>query len=189
VSIVYSALVYLAAGLAVAVWLAGIRKLPRGWPVRIALLIFWPAYLPVCLLPERPEQVSMGIDNLLVQIDRLPVDEPRKREYRQAAARLDTALQQRQMELSRLSKTAERLVELGGTFGENGRPMVAEELSRVQAAKQNVAKEITRAKQGVMRLVLRLEVIDLHSPHESVETHLSSLEEELGNLLEARLQV
>lgn len=189
-SIVYSVLVYVAAGIAVLVWLAGQQKLPGGWAVRGAALIFWPAYLPVCLMPAKsPTSGDVGLEGLLVQIDRLPVDESRKREYREAAARLGTALEQRQNELLRLSKTADRLVAISGTFGEHGRPMVAEELSRVQVAKQNIAKELTRAKQGVLRLVLKLEVIDLSSEHESVETHLSSLEEELTHLLDARLQL
>jgi hypothetical protein len=188
-SVVFTVIVYLAAGLAVVVWLAGQKRLPTGVVVRAAALIFWPAYLPVCLAREEGERrTSEEVGGLLGQIDRLPIAETRKQEYRSAIDRLDGAILARKQELSRLTEAERRLGELGGSFGSGGKPLVDAELLRVRTSRAGVERDLQRAKEGVLRLVLRLEVIDLHGAKSDLDGELSTLEEEIDRLLDARAQ-
>src|SRR5688572_10922337 len=185
-SIAFSVAVYLAAGLAIAVWLAGQDRLPSNPAVRAATLLFWPAYLPICLSPRSTPAHDPALDGLRRQIERLPIDASRRAEYQSAVDRLAGALEQRKKELARLSHAEERLGQLGGSFGGNGKPLVDAELERVQRAKQSVDHDIARAREGMLKLALRLELIDLGGTAGNLDVELSSLEEEIGRLLEAR---
>jgi hypothetical protein len=185
----FSAVLYLVAGLAIAVWLAGQERLPRGFSVRSAVVLFWPAYLPVCLSPKPISPHDPAIDSLRGQIDRLPIDPARRSEYRDAVERLAGAVELEKKELARLLVAEERLLRLGGTLGGSGEPLVEAELVRVRRARQAVDRDLERARQGMLKLALRLELIDLEGSGGKMDEELASLEEEIGRLLDARDEV
>lgn len=176
--IAFSVAVYLALGLAIAIWLAGEKRLPNGIAVRAAAVFFWPAYLPLCLAPT-PASDS-ALEGLRQQIDRLPIDPARKSEYKRAVDRLSSTVDLRQRELVRLSGAEDRLGRLG---------VVDSELDRVRFAKRTIEQDIARAREGMLKLAVRLELIDVSGSRGTIEEELASLEEEIGGLLDARDQV
>lgn len=186
-SIVFTVLLYLTAGGAIVVWLAGQSRLPSGIAVRIAAVIFWPAYLPICLSPP-PRPHDPALEGLAQQIDRLPIPEARRAEYREASAKLGKAVEKRRAELARLAKTEERLDALRGTLGQEERLVVDRERARVREARVKVERDLARARESVLRLVLRLELIDLEGSRENLDENLAAVEAEIGLLLEARLE-
>jgi hypothetical protein len=190
-SVAFTVAVYLAAGCAVLVWLAGQDRLPSGLPVRAAALVFWPAYLPICLSPKGAHAMTRdpALDGLREQIARLPVDEPRRQEYAQAVDRLSGALELKKRELVRLDQSEQRLAHLGGSFGAGSKPLVEVELERVRRAKSGIDRDIGRAREGILKLALRLELIDLSAGRGDLDQELASLEEEIDHLLTAREEV
>ena len=181
-SIVFSAAIYVIAGIAIVVWLAGQGRLSGGPALRVVAVIFWPAYLPICMAPsQHPRDDSL--DGLLAQIERLPVSEARRGAYRGAVARLGRAMEQRSAELVRLGSADARLRQLGEA------PLVEKERERLREARAKVERDLAGARESVLRLVLRLELIDLEGSSGTLEANLATLEEELGGLLDARATI
>jgi hypothetical protein len=75
---------------------------------------------------------------------------------------------------------------LGGTLGEDGRPLVDTERGRLRTARSKIEADLIRARDSIVRLVLRLELLDLEGSRGNLEANLASLEEELVGLLDAR---
>jgi hypothetical protein len=186
-SIAFTVAVYLVAGVVVVVWLAGQGRLPAGVAVRGAAFVFWPAYLPMCLAPKPVDRREPGFDDLHQQIDRLPIDDVKRREYHAAVERLAGAIDLRARELDRLSRAEGRIRALGTSLG--GREVVDGEVAKIATARERTTRDVARAREGVLRLVLRLELIDLEGERGDVDRELSALEEEIGRILTAKEEV
>src|SRR5688572_6566010 len=157
-SLAFTIVIYLTAGIAIVVWLSA-RGRMHGSTVRAAAVLFWPAYLPMFLEPSAPAS-DPTFEGLRQQIDRLPIDDVRKREYQRGVERLAGAVQLRVRELDRLAKAEHRLAHLVRPFGADGKPLLDAELARVRLARESIEGEIGHAKGGILKLVLRLELLD-----------------------------
>jgi hypothetical protein len=197
-----TAALYLAFGLLAAAWLAATRRFPEGILARVLAVVFWPAYLPLCVARAAPppapagagaapppDGVALALVAMRARLEELPVDPARRGAYRAAVDRLEAALTARRLQRDRLDASVARLRALGDRLAEAERAPLADELERVAAARAHMDAEIARARDGVVRLAARLELFEARAARGSLADELASLHDELDRLLRAHEEV
>jgi hypothetical protein len=188
-SVAFSAGVYLLAGAAIVAWLRFGGRLEGGVTLVIAVL-FWPAYLTVCLGPKddtKPADPSLA--SLAERIRALPVDAVRREEYSRALEKIANGLAAREAELLRLGAVEARLVEMGRSVGTAQVGIVGEERNRIAGAMEQLKADLVRARAQVVSLAVKVEVFAIRAPKESLDSQLESFEEDLDRLLKAQIEV
>lgn len=188
-NLVFTGALYLVAGIVAIAWLVSQRRISESPVVRIVGILFWPAYVPACLAQDKTHAALDGdaaLSSLGRQIDRLVKEPHRRRGYQASVDRLRHAMVGRQREIDRLRSAATRLQQMRRGLGASETALVDVRLSEIGEAKARVEEDVRRAREAVLRLVLRVEVIGLEDSKGRLDCELVGLEDELGRLLDAR---
>lgn len=188
-NLAFSGVLYLVAGFVAIAWLVAERRISESWVVRVVAVMFWPAYLPACLAHEgRSAVADKGevLESLRRQIDRLVTDPARRAVYQGSVDRLRDAMAERRREIDRLLGAEARLQKMRRGLGTSELALVDARLYEVGEAKARAEGEMGRAREALLRLVLRVEVIATEDSKGGLERELLGLEDELGRLLDAQ---
>ncbi len=192
-AILFSVTLYALAGITAAAWLVAGARLARD-PASLGLaVLFWPAFLPVCLASTRhePEQPpgDPALDALRERLAQLPITSARKAEHESTLTRLSEGLARRRRELARLKAALHRVAELATTLEARDQRFVEQERARIVASTARLEAELERARESLVKLTLRLELFELRAQHDPLDQELGALEAELGRLLDAQAEL
>jgi hypothetical protein len=194
-SIAFSLAIYLVVGVAACAWLKSQGRLPSGLTAQVTAVLVWPAYLPVSLgaatresaaqVDGRSQSRDAAFESVRRQLQRLPLDAPRRREHLAVIDCLDRAFLERRDEIARWRSARARLAQLAAEVGADGCAFAAEEGKRLDRAASDAERDLARARESIVRLTLRLEVCELRTARESLDGELRSFIDEIDALLSA----
>jgi hypothetical protein len=195
-SIAFSLAIYLVVGVAACAWLKSQARLPSRLGAHVTAVLLWPAYLPVSLAAAPRDSAApvagllplrdAAFESLRHQLQRMPLAAAQRKEHLAVIDGIERAFIDRRGEIARWRFARSRLAQLAAEVGGDGCAFAAEEGERLDRAARDAERDLARARESMVRLILRLEVFELRTSHQSLDGELRAFVDEIEALVSAR---